>query len=186
MPKALWDDIDVADIDDFDRDSVYKPYTGPVPPNGVYRWRIKIIKYAPATNSSHPQLRIGLELKARTEEKRYNGYFIMAFLHVTQKARYRWVPFLDTIGVTGKAFKHNTHTDEEGNVTRIGKWRPNADEVILARLAEQLDQNGEKRKDITWFGAYAPNDDEEEYDDDDDEEEYDDEDEEYVDEEDDD
>ncbi len=178
MPKVKWG-ITSGDIDDFDRESQYKPYDGPIPSNGVYEWTIKKLQYVAATKGKLPQLRIGLELvprKGRKEERRYAGYFIMSFPPVSNRTAFRYVPFLDAIGVSGRDFADRTITDEDGNIKKIGQWRNTGEEMIAAELKDGMDQNNQPRKEIGWMGPLG-----EEYDDeaDDEEEEYDDEEEEY-------
>lgn len=169
MPRARWG-IRAGDVDDFDRDSQYSPYTGPTPPNAVYEWLVKVLKYIPGTRDKHPQLRVGLELVPREDnrdERQYAGYFCMAFLPITEKTAFRYVPFLDAIGVSGREFIERTVTDEDGNIKKIGAWRNDGKEIILAQLADGVDQNGNTRKEITWFGAASDDEaeEDEEYDD---------------------
>lgn len=164
MPRVRWG-ISSGDIDDFDRSSQYAPYTGPIPPNGVYEWLVKVLKYIPGTRDKHPQLRIGLELvprEDRKDERQYSGYFAMAFLPITDKTAFRYVPFLDALGVSGKEFTERTVTDEDGNIKKIGQWRNDGKEIIAAQLADGQDQNGAPRKELAWFGPVAEIDDDEE------------------------
>lgn len=173
MPRVSWN-IDAGDVDDFDRESQYKPYDGPIPPNGIYQWKVKVLKHIAGTREKNPQLRVGLELQPRRnrrDEKSFAGYFLMAFLPVTEKTAFRYVPFLDAIGVSGKEFTRGTVTDEEGNVLKIGRWRNKGDELIKAEIRDEQDQNGANRKGIGWMGALTdddPEEDDEDFDDDDD------------------
>lgn len=171
MPKANWG-ITADDVDDFDRDSQFTPYAGPpVPVGQVYLWQINVAKYAAKTRGKNPQLRIGLELVPREgyDEEAYEGYFIMAFLPINAKTGFRYVPFLDAIGVSGKEFEQRTMYDEDGNISRIGSWRNNKDTLILADLKMGEDEKGEPRKEI---GTFMPYEEEEAADDFDEEEEY--------------
>ena len=153
MPKANWG-ISAADVDDFDRESRYKPYDGPIPVNGVKRWKVKRLTFIAATGTKKPQLRVGLELIPRTkEEKPYAGYYITAFLPVTPKTTFRYVPFLDAIGVSGREFENGTITDEEGHIKKIGRWRFTDDVHIMGELKDDVDGQGNPRKDIGWMGA---------------------------------
>jgi len=175
MPRANWG-VNASDVDDFDRDSQYKPYDGPVPPNAVYLWRIKVLKYVAGARDKFPQLRIGIELVPRGEydERRYKGYFTMMFAPISDRTQFRYVPFLDAIGVTATDFTRKTITDEEGNIKRIGPWRNDGQTLIKAELKDEADQNGNPRKGIGWVGPNddsSVDDDEEEYDVDTDEEE---------------
>jgi len=162
MGRVNWG-IKASDVDEFDRDSQYKPYDGPVPSNGVFQFQVKVLKYAAATKDKVAQLRVGLELvprKGRKDERKYGGYFIMLFAPVTPRTGFRYVPFLDAIGVSGDEFERSTITDTEGNITKIGKWRNDGQEIILAELKDGVDQNNNPRKEIGWMG-YVPEEDDE-------------------------
>lgn len=175
MPKANWG-IRASTVDQFDRSSQYTPYTGPIPPNGVYQWHLKKLTYVAATREKLPQLRVGLELDPRNKaEERYGGYWLMAFLNIGENNEFTYVPFLDAIGVTGSDFIDRTITDQEGNVKKIGPWRNTGEEYILAQVKDGRDKDGKPRKEIGWFGPLPEetDDDEEELD----EEEYDEDDE---------
>lgn len=160
MPRVRWG-ISASDVDDFDRDSQYKPYDGPTPSNGVYQFQVKVLKYAAATSDRLPQLRVGLELiprSGRKDERRYAGYFIMMFAPISKKTGFRYVPFLDAIGVSGDEFENRTITDNDGNVTKIGKWRNDGQEIILAEIKDGVDKDGNSIKVVGWMG-YVPEED---------------------------
>lgn len=190
MPRVDWG-VSAKDVDNYDRESQYKPYDGPLPPNGVYQWQLKTFKHVAGTRERNPQLRVGLELiprKGRKDERRYAGYFVMVFAPVTEKTAFRYVPILDAIGVTGREFERATITDEEGNIKKIGKWRNTGEEMILGQLRDNTgDQADKYPKDIGWVGALTDeepeddelDDDDDEFGDDDDDEEIDDEDDDF-------
>ena len=153
MPLVNWG-INSEVVDDWDRESQFQPYKGPVPPNGVYQWCVKILKFAAGTRDKLPQLRIGLSLVPRgADEKKYKDYFIMMFPPIADNTEFRYVPFLDAIGVSGKEFTRGTRTDEEGNIRKIGRWVNDGKTLILAQLQDGVDQNNNPRKEITWVGA---------------------------------
>lgn len=145
MPKVNWG-FRVSDhVDDFDRSSQFKIYTGPKPPTGAYLWRLKVLKHAAETDSKAAQLRPGLELVPRAgyDEKKYAGFYTTAFLNISDNERARgfWVPFLDALGVTGREFQNGTMVDNEGNVTKIGKWVNRGDSLVIAQLSYELYQD---------------------------------------------
>lgn len=192
MPRVDWG-VSAKDVDNYDRESQYKPYDGPLPVNGVYQWQLKSFKHVAGTRERNPQLRVGLELvprKGRKDERKYAGYFVMVFAPVTEKTQFRYVPFLDAIGVTGREFERATITDEEGNIKKIGKWRNTGEEMILGQLRDNTGEQADKYpKDIGWVGALTdeePEEDDDDLADDDDDEFGDDEDGEEIDDEDDD
>lgn len=168
MPTANWG-ISASDVDDFDRDSQYKPYSGPIPPNGTYAWLVKVLKMVKGAQGKFPQLRIGLELiprEDRPEEDDYEGYFVMNFVPISPQTAFRYAPFCDAIGVTGREFTDRTKYDREGNVRTIGKWRNTGDKIILAELKDGEDAKGASRKEIGYMGPFETDDeDEEDYDD---------------------
>jgi hypothetical protein len=167
MPRGSWG-IDPALIDNFDRSTIFAPYTGPIPPVGVYEFRIKTLRSTPKTKTTHPQLYIGLQLEPRRnfpEERKYKGYFIMVFRTITSNNQFTYVPFCDAIGITGREFCNQMIVDSEGNIKQFGHWRNTGAVTILARLQEGQDQNGNARKEIGWMGALPKNDLENEYDD---------------------
>lgn len=153
MPRATWE-IKRSDIDNFDRDAQYKPYTGPIPPSGaVFQWKVKILKYFPGTKDKNPQLRIGLELVPRNDkEKKYKGYFLMTFRAITPKTQFNYVPFLDAIDVSASDFIDRTQVNSDGDIQRIGRWRNDGEQLVLAQIRDSEDQNGNPRKDIGWIG----------------------------------
>jgi hypothetical protein len=164
--------ISADDIDNFERNQ-YTPYDGPIPPNNVvFKFKIKILRFTPATGDKHPQLRIGLELVPRnSDDKKFAGYFIMLYRHITERSQFVYVPFLDALGITGKDFINRTIADEEGNIKTIGKWRNTGSEHVMCMLKDDKGSDGIMRKDVAWFGPLketdeAPEDDDiEEYDD---------------------
>lgn len=118
--------ISASDITNFDRESQPKVYAGPLPPaNQVYRFRLTIFRYVPAVEDKNPQLRVGLELVPHiAEHKKYKGYFIQSFEPVTPQTNWRYVKYLDALGIGARAFVEGPHTiDDDGNLKRIGRWQ---------------------------------------------------------------
>lgn len=169
MPTVRWG-IDRSVVDQFDRESQFKPYDGPQPPNAVYRFQIKNLKHVAGTRDKNPQLRVGLELIPRNnDEKRYAGFFVMCFLPITDKTAFRYVPLLDALGVSATDFTDRTRTDEEGNIKRIGRWANDGEQTVKA-LIEDSTYEGKTRKDVNTFLEDTESEDDEYGEDDDDEE----------------
>lgn len=156
MPRVQWG-VSASDVDDFDRDSQFKPYAGPIPPgNTVYAWRIKVLKNVAGDRKKNPQLRVGLELVPRQGfgESKYAGYFVMDFIPIMSSTAFRYVPLLDALGVSGREFEASTINDKEGNIKKIGRWVNDGETVVIAMLSDGEDQNGEPRKEIR-AGTYG-------------------------------
>lgn len=169
--------VSSSEMDEYDPSEQYKPYDGPMPPNAVYHWRVKRLQYQPKTAEKNPSLWVGMELVPRRGrgETQYTGYYLTNFIPISAKTQFRYVPFLDAIGVSTRDFASRTDVDGEGLVRRIGKWRHTGDFIIAAALKDETDAKGQPRKGIGWQGPVTE---ETEYlepgeDDDEDEEEYD-------------
>ncbi|MGH7774445.1 MAG: hypothetical protein ACREQA_19655 [Candidatus Binatia bacterium] len=156
MPKGNWgsgkDTPSQKDIDGYDRSG--QRYMGPLPRNGAYRGTIKTLRQV-KEKGKFPSLRPGLELVPRDKsEKRYKGYFVMDFLPIKKGTEFRYVPFLDAIGVSGTDFLKHTKIDEDGNVLKIGKWvMKNADDIIFSITDNDGEQADKYPKQIN---GYAP------------------------------
>lgn len=167
MPKANWG-ISSSDVDDFDRDSQFKPFIGDPPPSGVvYLWTIKKLVMVSATDEKTPQLRVGLALRPQNRaQKKYEGYYITNFLPIADNTAFRYAPLLDAFGVSGRDFTSRTIIDEQGNIQKIGQWRNTGDFVIAAQLLDNdPDYVSKNPKKIGWMGE-APEDSDSDVDDD--------------------
>lgn len=155
MPVMRWG-VSAKDVDDFDRESQFKPYAGPTPPNTVYAWRIKVMSTAPATRTKNASWRVGLELVPREgfNEDKYAGFFVMDYLPIADNTAFRYVPLLDALGVSGREFETRTKTNPEGKVISIGKWRNDGETIVTAMLQDGEDDKGNSRKEIK-AGTYG-------------------------------
>lgn len=174
MPTMDWG-LEPGTVEDFDRSKVFVPYKGKLPPpNQVFLWEIKRVSLVKGTSAGKlPQLRIGLELCPRNrEEKQYEGFYRSTFSPVSESTAFRYVPFLDAIGVSERDFLRGTKHDREGVISAIGRWKFKPGETfVLARLEESENYKDPAKTDLnindTWFGAPTDADFEEEEDDDD-------------------
>jgi len=144
-------------LDEADR-SQFTPYDGPVPPNKLFCFRVKMLKKGKSSNDN-PQLIIGLELvprRTRPEEKQYKGYYITDYIVVLESTTFRVAPFLDAIGVSGREFAEHTSVgpkDDRGSkpITKIGHWVNDGKQFVLATLKDGMDQKGNPRKEIAGY-----------------------------------
>lgn len=155
MGKVTWG-VSGSDLDDADR-SQFTPYDGPIPPNKLFCFKIKMLKKG-KTSNGNPQLIIGLELtprQSRPEERKYKGYYITDYIVVLESTTFRVAPFLDAIGVSGSDFAERTvvgEKDDRGSypITKIGKWVNNG-QYVLATLKDGSDREGNSRKEIDKY-----------------------------------
>jgi hypothetical protein len=182
MPKAQWG-VSARDVGNFDRDSAYKPYQGPIPVNGVYAWRVAKAVFAASDGESNAQLRLTLVLSPRNKgEQKYNGYVNTAFMPIADNTQFRYVPFLMAIGASDTDFVNRTITDTEGVIKSIGKWKSDGKTIVAARLVDNDYEGARNPKQIDWVGELedaTPDEDEDEEEYEDEEEEDEDSEEEY-------
>lgn len=154
MPKAKWGDIDASDVDDFEGSGV-TPYTGPNVPNGVYMFEVKVCRQTKSKNNN-PQLMVVCELVPRDdrpEEKKYSGHPVVDFMPVLKNTQFRYAPFLQAIGVTGRDFVNNTVVDPnsaKGDITKIGKVEP-VGQYVFASVKWGPDNNNVQRLSVTQW-----------------------------------
>lgn len=182
MPRANWG-VKARDIEKYDRSSQYQPYTGAIPPNGVYAWEVRKAQYVAAAREKLPQLRLSLALKSRnTSDRAFAGYHLMLFLPIADNTQFRYVPFLDAIGVSGSDFESRTIVNQDGVIAKIGPWKADSGTLILGDLRDDPGRDGQMRKTLGWIGEYIDSttddddDDDDDYDDDDYDDDYDDDD----------
>lgn len=172
MPKFDWG-LSAGTVDDFDREKQFKPYQGPMPPNGVYKWKVVNAWVAAGTNEKNPQLRILLAISPRDKaESRYEGFTCMKLAVVSDTTNFQYVPFLDAIGASESDFTRRTDTDGEGRVRKIGKWLNNGKTFVAGQLEDNDYEGSRYPKKIDWVGAldeYEPEDEEEEFEEEEDE-----------------
>lgn len=153
MPKIKWgSEISSSDIDN--AESNQTSYDGPVPPKGVYGFKIKSMSIG-KTSNDNPNVSIALELdpRNRAEHKKFEGFFLMDFIVILPQVAFRIKPLLAALGVTSKDFIENTVVDDDGKITMIGKVKP-VGQTVVVRLQ---DNRGEKR-DVypREVGGYLP------------------------------
>jgi hypothetical protein len=159
--KVTWGgDLDAKTIDKADR-SQFKPYAGPPVPDGLYCWRVKVLKRGKSSNKND-QLIVGLELvprQSRPDERAYAGYFVTDYITLTEAAAWRVAGFTDAIGVTGadliQRTKDTGEKDAKGSVeiVSIGSWKHTKKALVLAQIAKGENNKGKPVTDVKGYWA---------------------------------
>lgn len=154
MPsKVKWGGgVTAQGIDNVDTSKRFSPYEGPIPPAGVYRWWMKILR-ATKSKQDNDQLMLGLQLTPRKdvpEQARYKGYWQTYYIPIMDGTSFRVREFTDAIGVTGKDFINSTVEDnaKDRNIMKIGRW-VNTGRLILPAALGWGTYNGKERLEIT-------------------------------------
>jgi hypothetical protein len=172
MPIADWG-ISKGVVDEFDREkqNQYRPYTGPKPPAGVYRFTVvkDQMRFQAGDDEKFPRWSALLTLKPRTTaEKSFDGFRCFFSANVSDDNPQWYVPMLDVLGVTDVEFRRKTRLTEEGIIKSIGAWRNDGTQQLLAEIVHNGDYTN-----VRWVGKL----DESELDDSDEDEDEDEEDE---------
>lgn len=128
MPKVKWtakegdDAITAADIDGAEVDGGV--YTGPLPPAGVYRFKLKRSKFEKfGTGNSGFNNRLALDGSWKPEHAKFDGCGLWDRV-VLSKAGAAFVKaFGVALGVSAVDLINNTVVDDDGYVTAIGKLK---------------------------------------------------------------
>jgi hypothetical protein len=173
--------LDKEDISD---DAVgFEPYTGSLPPRGVYRLRIGKMSTQMSSNDN-PMLVCLWVIDHDDADSRsvYNGCPVWDNVVATKKSAFRVARFRRAIGVTELDLLNRTMIDDDDNVTKIGRIKVPGLQVLALLAIENSEEYGERVR----VDQYLPHDYVDEFADeeDEDEDEYDDDEEaEYEDEE---
>lgn len=151
MPIADWG-ISRGVVDEFDREKAnrYKPYTGPKPPAGVYRFVIvkDMMKFFAGDAENYPRWSAMLSLKPRTKaEKSFDGFRCFFSANVSEENPQWFVPMLDVLGVSDTEFRRKTRLTEEGVIKSIGAWRNDGTQELLAEIVHNGDYTN-----VRWVG----------------------------------
>ena len=169
MPKVKWaGDLDTDAIESVERSN--QDYTGDIPPNGVYRFKLRFSK-KDVSSEGNPKLvnLLILDGSWKPEHKKYDGCPLWEHMAVTKKTAFRVRRYCDALNISAADFMGRMIIDDEGYVQKIGKLTiADEDRLILARVVcEKSDEYGD-RLGFGKNGGYLPFDDGEDDDDDDD------------------
>jgi len=139
MPKVKWeaaaadDALTASDVDS--AESGFTPYSGDLPPAGVYRFKLKRVKVE-TFGTGNMGLKVLMELDGSWKDahRKYDGAPVWANVVFTKGAAAFVKAFGSAIGVTSAALLSNVVTDEKDLVTKIGTKKITEDTVVYANI----------------------------------------------------
>lgn len=151
MPKVLWgDDISASAIDEAPEAQGVSMYEGPLPPNGLYTFRLQKITAGKSSNDN-PMVAIRWAIEASGDKAQYNGAPWWDNLVVLKQNLWKVKAFCRAAGITAADFMKPV-TDDEDNVLKFGNKKTEG-MTIRARVIQKPDRDGNMKLD---FGAYFP------------------------------
>jgi len=160
MPKVKWGgDITPEAIDEAASEG-RKDYAGPIPPNGIYRFKLKWSKKDKAKESGKPKLTSLLLLDGEWKEEhaKYDGCPFWDHMPVQKSTAFRVARYCDALNITSSDFMSKMVVDEDGVVQKIGKLKI-ADEDLLVHLKvvrKAADGEYAEKLDFGKNGGYLP------------------------------
>jgi hypothetical protein len=148
MPKISWNAADEEQIltaDDIDNaEDGFTDYAGDIPPGGVYRFKIKRIKFT-EFNSGNQGYLVLMELDGswKPAHRKFDGCPLWDRVTMTKAAANFAKAFAAGIGVSSADLISRTIVDEDGVVTKIGKVVPEGKLVYVS--VKRGEYNGEFR-----------------------------------------
>jgi hypothetical protein len=124
MPKAKWGSGDealtAADIDGAQSNG-FTPYSGPIPPAGLYKFVVKQMTQG-TSGAGNPKLQTVMELAGdwKSNHAKYDGCPLFDNMPVMKSTAFRVKAFCEAFGLTSKEFYGGILTDEKGKVTKLG------------------------------------------------------------------
>jgi len=159
MPKVKWQgDLSTDDIDSAENRGG-EEYIGPIPPSGIYQFKLRFAKKAQA-QSGKPKLQILWLLDSTwkpSEHKKYDGCPLWDNMPVQKSTAWRIKAFCDALNITSAEFMNKMLVDDDGFVQKIGSLKI-ADTDLQVRIKVKFqDEDAEYPKSIRLNGGgYLP------------------------------
>jgi hypothetical protein len=171
-------DVDELENAEYDEDSQFQPYTGPMPPNNtLLTGRIKKAWWT-FTASDDRMMKVVWE--ADEYAGKYKTMGVWDNITFNAKSKWRWYPFLQAFGLTLNDVKKKMFVvgDEDdpnlgAPIEKIGKWVPGEESADVRIITtNKRDNGGEMRVNVVKYLPYEDEDEEDDdYEDDEDDEE---------------
>lgn len=146
MPKTTWgSDLDEEAIESAEtRDT----YTGPVPPKGVYRFKLKYLRQGKSKAGNKMVRFFGvLDGTYKDVHKKFDGAPLWVDTAVMASTAFRIKALVNGLGVTAKQFMTGTMTDDadpEPNIVKIGTKKITQDMLVYVNIRPEDGDQGER------------------------------------------
>jgi hypothetical protein len=171
MPKATWGDFSANDIDSAESRGGFTPYSGPIPPSGLYRFTVKQMKKG-ESQAGNPKIQVVMELDGTWKEnhKKYDTCPLFDNMPVMKSTAFRVKAFCEAFGLTSKQFATGLITDEDGKITKLSTLGDPAGIQVYVNVKKRPAENGyDEGLQLNGTG-YLPVDDEDDDEDEDEDE----------------
>lgn len=136
MPKVKWgSDIDADAIESAENN---QGYTGPLPPSGVYQFKIKFMQKT-LSSKNNPMVKVLLLLNGeyKPEHKKFDGCPVWEQIPVMASTAFRVRELCDALNISAADFMNKTLVDEDGNIQKIGALKIADQDLLVMYKAQQ-------------------------------------------------
>jgi hypothetical protein len=149
VPKLKWG----SDLTSTDVEEASDGYKGKVPPPGLYRFKLRMAQSTKSSNDN-PMVVLLLILDGswKKEHKQYEGAPLWDRITVIKTTAGRVKAFCDALNVTYDDFLAKTMSDEEGNITKVGKLKIKDEDLLLYIKTGTEKYEGEDRLKVARNG----------------------------------
>ena len=121
MPKAKWSNSDLTPDDINEAEEREGSYAGPLPPKGVYRFKLRTMKQG-ESGAGNDKIVIFATVDGswRKEHQKFNGAPLWDHMPLTKEQAWRSKALCAALGVTAVDLLNKTVVDDDGYITKIG------------------------------------------------------------------
>lgn len=161
MPKAKWSNSDLKPEDINEAEERAGSYAGPLPPKGVYRFKLRSMKQG-ESGAGNDKIVVFAVLDAtwRPEHKKYNGAPLWDHMPLTKEQAWRSKALCAALGVTAADLLNKTVVDDDGYITKIGTKTIKEDMPLFISVRTKHDEGYDPGLQVNGGGYMeAPGDD---------------------------
>lgn len=148
MPKIVWDGgEDALTAEDIEgAEDGFQQYAGDLPPGGVYRWKIRRIKFKKAnTGTKGLNLLMFIDGSWKPEHRKYDGAPLFDDVWMTKGSAAFAKALAQALGVSAADLVSRVVVDDDGFVTKIGRKTIGENEILVYMAVKRESYEGEQR-----------------------------------------
>lgn len=132
MPKATWSNSDLSSKDIDEAESKAGTYDGPLPPRGVYRFKVRTMKQDVSSNGNDMiVVSANLDGTWKPEHKKFDGCPLWERITMAQSTAWKPKELCEALGVSPADLLNKTVVDSDSYITKIGSRVIEGKDVFL-------------------------------------------------------
>lgn len=141
MPKATWSNADLSADDINTAESNAGTYDGPLPPRGVYRFKVSHMKQAVSSNDNDMVVVTAfLDGSWKPEHKKFNGCPLWERITLAKSTAWKPKELCEALGVSPADLLNKTVVDSDGFIQKIGN-KVIADKGVLVYASVRIEKS---------------------------------------------